>query len=87
MLRVCFTLFALISFVYCDKCSNIEVTSKSFTTQDATIVTNIAYISEFGVTCGSGSISHLYADLDGVILPVLVTGSNKYQVCYFKFKR
>lgn len=74
------TVFALISAVICSSCTNPEVTSKSFTTQDATIVSNIAYISEFTVKCDSGDIGSIYAELDGNVVPVSIVGPNRYQV-------
>lgn len=64
-------------------CSSPQVTSKSFTTQDATIVAHIGFISEFQVKCASGEVSSLYAELeDGSIIPVAIVGSNTYQVSY-----
>jgi len=77
-----FVFLGILSAGYCSSCSNPDVTSKSFTTQDATIVTNIAYISEFSVKCGSGAVSHLYADVEGVIVPVSEIAANKYQVSW-----
>lgn len=74
------TFLAVISSAFSTSCSNVEVISKSFTTQDATIVTNIAYISEFTLKCGSGAVSHLYADVDGILAPVSEVAHNKYQV-------
>ncbi|KAB0801539.1 hypothetical protein PPYR_05893 [Photinus pyralis] len=67
---------------YCDSCKNAEISSKSFTTQDATIVTNIAYISEFSVKCGSGSLSHAYADVEGTVVPVFETAPSTFQVSW-----
>ncbi|KAJ8945610.1 hypothetical protein NQ314_009137 [Rhamnusium bicolor] len=58
-------IFAVLSVGLCSSCSGFEVTSKSFTTQDATIVSNIAFISEFTVKCGSGELESLYVELDG----------------------
>nr|XP_023024242.1 translocon-associated protein subunit delta-like [Leptinotarsa decemlineata] len=74
----------LISFFagLCSSCSNPEVTSTSFTTLDATIVSNIAYISEFTVKCSSGVVGNLYSELDGNISPVSIVGSNQYQVSW-----
>mgnify|MGYP003347284200 CR=1 FL=1 len=68
--------------VYCNSCKNLEVSSQSFTTQDATIVTNIAYISEFTVKCESGSLTHAYADVEGVIVPVFEIAPNTFQVSW-----
>ncbi|XP_076262199.1 translocon-associated protein delta [Rhynchophorus ferrugineus] len=64
-------------------CSNPEVTSKYFTTQDATIVSHIGFISEFSVKCSSGQVSSLYAQLeDGSIIPVAIVGPQTYQVSW-----
>lgn len=75
-----FIFFAIISTVYCSSCNNPTVTSKSFTTQDATIVTNIAYVAEFDLKCDSGAPSSLYADIDGNITPASLVTQNGYQV-------
>lgn len=61
-------------------CSNPDVTSKYYTTKDATVVTNIAYVNEFSVKCKTGSLTNLYADINGNILPVSSIGADKYQV-------
>lgn len=73
-------ILAVLSIGSCSACVNPEVTSKGFTTQDATVVTNIAYVSEFTVKCSSGAITNLYADVAGNVVPVSVIGPNKYQV-------
>ncbi|CAG9760335.1 unnamed protein product [Ceutorhynchus assimilis] len=79
-----FSVLLLVVFVgLISACTNPQVTSKSFTTQDATIVTHIGFISEFEVKCSSGDISSLYAELpDGSIIPAAVVGTNKYQVSW-----
>ncbi|CAG9855212.1 unnamed protein product [Phyllotreta striolata] len=73
---------SLLSCTFCLGCSNPKVTSSSFTTVDATIVTNIAYISEFSVTCESGKAGNLYAEVEGNISPVSIVGNNRYQVSW-----
>lgn len=72
--------FATLSLVSCSSCENPQVTSKTFTTQDATVVANIAYVSEFEVICRTGALTNLYADVEGIIVPVSVIGPNKFQV-------
>lgn len=79
-LLLCGAILAVLFVGYSDSCSNPEVTSKSFTTQDATIVTKIAYISEFNVNCGSGKVTSLYANINGNVVPVSVVAPNTYQV-------
>lgn len=74
-------IFVTISVGYCSSCINPEITSETFTTQDATIVTNIAYVSEFQVKCKTGAATNLYADIEGNIVPVSIVGQGVYQVC------
>lgn len=78
LLAVC--CFASVTFVNCSSCENPQITSKTFTTQDATVVLNIAYVTEFEVQCKSGTLSNLYADIDGAVVPISVIGPNTYQV-------
>lgn len=77
------TLFVIFLAGFSSACTDPKVTSKSFTTQDATIVAHIGFISEFEVICSSGQISSLYAELeDHSIVPVAVIGPNTYQVSW-----
>jgi len=66
----------------CKTCTSPEVTSITFTTQDATIVSNIAFISEFSIKCETGSLSNLYADVEGNVVPVSAVGEDKFQVSW-----
>lgn len=75
----------IISRVRCESCVEPKITSKTYTTQDATVVTNIAYITEFNVECGIGVITNLYADIDGNVQPLSLIGPNSYQVCAYIF--
>ncbi|CAH1955657.1 unnamed protein product [Acanthoscelides obtectus] len=79
---VLFSIF--VSSGFCSSCSNLEVSSTSFTTQDATIVSKIGYISEFTVKCSSGNVGSLYAEVDNNIVPASVVGTNKYQVSWIE---
>lgn len=65
-----------------DSCGKPEVTATSYTTQDATVLTNIAYVAEFSLKC-SNAIKGLplYAEVNGRILPAARTSDdNHYQV-------
>lgn len=73
-------ILSIITSGLCGSCNNPKVTSKSFTTQDATIVTNIAYVSEFEVKCDGGAEPNLYADIDGNLTPVSIVGKHLFQV-------
>ncbi|RZC35843.1 TRAP-delta domain containing protein [Asbolus verrucosus] len=80
-----FLIVACVAFAttaLCESCTNPQITSTSFTTQDATIVTNIAYISDFTLKCGNGEASTLYAEINGNIVPVSIVGENQYQVSW-----
>ncbi|XP_056646878.1 translocon-associated protein subunit delta-like [Diorhabda sublineata] len=74
--------FMAMSCSLCLGCSNPEIISTSFTTLDATIVRNIAYIADFSVKCKSGNIGNLYAAFDRQIGPVSIVGNNRFQVSW-----
>ncbi|XP_017781085.1 PREDICTED: translocon-associated protein subunit delta [Nicrophorus vespilloides] len=76
--------FLFVAFVLgaCSACKSPEVTSTQFTTQDGTIVANIAYITEFSIKCASGVVGNLYASFEGNVVPVSVVGENQYQVSW-----
>jgi hypothetical protein len=47
-------------FFLAASCPNQELVSTAFTTQDATILTNIAYVSQFKLSCnGQAAVSYL----------------------------
>lgn len=49
-----------LNFIAASSCSKPSIQSTSFTTQDATIVTNIAYIAQFKLSCdGEPAVSVL----------------------------
>lgn len=62
-------------------CSKPEVSAQSYTTPDATILTNIGFVAEFTLKCGNGVQNPaLFAELGGKTQPVARIGANKYQV-------
>lgn len=61
-------------------CKNPTVSSTSFTTTDGTIVSQVAYITEFTLKCGDGVAIPLFAEYAGRVSPVAKIGENKYQV-------
>lgn len=65
-------------------CDNPEVTASQYTTQDATVLTNIAYVAEFTLKCSNGIKGlPLYAEVGGKILPAARIGDdNMYQVSW-----
>lgn len=79
-------LSVLLVFVYgiaAETCLNPEVTSNlNYVTGDATILTNVAFTTQFTLKCSNGvnDIS-LYAECEAKSLPaVRLSADNKYQV-------
>lgn len=81
LLLVC-AFVALFSASYALSCTNPSVQATSFTTQDATIVSQIAFISEFTLTCSNkaSETTPLFAEVDGKLTPVVRVGTDKFQV-------
>lgn len=63
-------------------CTDPTVESTSFTTIDATIVSQIAFISEFTLKCSNkaSETTSLFAEFDGKLSPVARVGSDRFQV-------
>lgn len=60
----------IISWVGAESCTKPEVSATSYTTQDATVLTNLAFIVEFTLKCGNGAKGiALHADVNGKTLP------------------
>jgi translocon-associated protein subunit delta len=77
-------LFALVSMsaALSQSCLNPKVEAASFTSLDATVVTQIAYITEFTLKCDNPLPENyaLYAEVEGKSLTAARIGENKYQV-------
>lgn len=77
VLLVC--LFA--ASAYAGSCTSPKATVTSFSTQDATILTQLAHIGEFTLKCGNGAKPNLFAEFPcGKVVPVAQVGDEKYQV-------
>ncbi|XP_058453277.1 translocon-associated protein subunit delta [Malaya genurostris] len=79
------TLIALLASVCsASSCSNPEVKSSFFSTSDATIVSQIAFVTEFTLKCSSSGSEKLplFAEVGGKLAPVVRVGDNKYQVSW-----
>jgi translocon-associated protein subunit delta len=61
-------------------CTNPEVKTTFFSTTDATIVSQIAYVAEFSLKCAGAENIPLFAEVEGKLSPAVRTGDNKYQV-------
>lgn len=76
--------FVTINVIIAETCQKPEVTASAYVTEDATILTNVAFTTQFTLKCSNGvkDIS-LYAECEGKSLPaVRLSADNKYQVNY-----
>lgn len=81
LLFVC-AIAAIISASFALTCTSPSVKATSFTTQDATIVSQIAFIAEFTLKCANkaSETTPLFAEVDGRLSPVSRIGTDKFQV-------
>lgn len=87
LLFVC-ALSAIVSVSFGLSCKSLTANSvKTFTTQDATIVSQIAYIAEFELICdGPDQSAPIFAEFDGQLSPVSRTAANQFQVSLFRIE-
>ena len=78
---LCITL-VVASGVYAETCQKPEVSATSYVTEDATILTAVAFTTQFTLKCSNGAKDiSLYAEVEGKALPaVRLSADNKYQV-------
>ncbi|RZF38606.1 hypothetical protein LSTR_LSTR004434 [Laodelphax striatellus] len=76
------------STVLSSSCTKPEVSAISYTTQDATVLTKIAFVAEFSLKCENKAKNiPLYAEVNGKTLPAVQkfsgpTVDNEYQVSW-----
>nr|BAN21296.1 translocon-associated protein, delta subunit [Riptortus pedestris] len=64
-------------------CTNPTVSVSSFTTEDGTVITNVAYVSEFTLKCANGATEvPLYAEVNGKTFPVVHVTKDSYQISW-----
>ncbi|KXJ69452.1 hypothetical protein RP20_CCG027023 [Aedes albopictus] len=65
-------------------CTSPEVKSSFFSTSDATIVSQIAFVTEFSLKCSNAGAEKLplFAEVGGKLAPVVRVGDGKYQVSF-----
>ncbi|KAK4010662.1 translocon-associated protein subunit delta [Daphnia magna] len=85
-LLIAFSLAVCLSAVSASSCSNPKLSSTSFTTLDGTILTNIAYVSQFKLSCdGEPADIPLYAEVGGKPLSVVKSKeTNEYVVSWLE---
>ncbi|PBC26380.1 translocon-associated protein subunit delta [Apis cerana] len=83
---ILFTLLIIcgISEIFGETCQKPEVIASAYITEDATILTNIAFTTQFVLKCSNGIKGiTLYAEVDGKSLPAArLSSDNKYQVSW-----
>ncbi|XP_047039409.1 translocon-associated protein subunit delta [Helicoverpa armigera] len=82
--KYAFCLLAIASVALGQGCTNPQVEASSFTSLDATVVTQIAYITEFTLKCDNPLPENyaLYAEVEGKPLTAARVGENRYQVSW-----
>jgi len=67
-----------------ETCQNPEVSASAYVTEDATILMNVAFTTQFTLKCSNGAKDiSLYAEVEGKALPaVRLSADNKYQVSW-----
>merc|ERR1711931_424717 len=73
----------LLAVAYGNVCENPTVDSVAYTTTDGTLVSKIAFLSDFTVSCSNGAKDlSLYADTGANIISVARAGALNYQVSW-----
>ncbi|XP_067632386.1 translocon-associated protein subunit delta [Eurosta solidaginis] len=81
---VCILCF-FIGTVFATSCTSPKVKVTSFSTQDATILTQVAHIAEFSLKCENSVELNLFAEFPcGKIVPVAKISDGQYQVSWTK---
>lgn len=73
-----------ISGILGETCQKPEVVASGYVTEDATILTNVAFTTQFVLKCSNGVKGiTLYAEVEGKSLPAArLSSDNKYQVIH-----
>ncbi|XP_049784647.1 translocon-associated protein subunit delta [Schistocerca cancellata] len=66
-----------------ESCTKPEVSASAYTTPDATVLVNVAFVAEFTLKCSNGAKGiPLYAEINGRTVPAARIGDDKYQVSW-----
>lgn len=68
--------------VSADQCVGPKVSSNSYTTQDAFILREIAYVTNFQIECTTGKATNLYALIGNAVTPVAQVASGMYEISW-----
>lgn len=70
------------SMLKADQCLGPQVISNSYTTQEAFILREIAYVTNFQINCISGEATNLYALIGNAITPVAQVAAGMYEISW-----
>uniref|UniRef100_A0A1A9WQL3 Translocon-associated protein subunit delta n=1 Tax=Glossina brevipalpis TaxID=37001 RepID=A0A1A9WQL3_9MUSC len=77
--------FCVINAAQASSCNNPKLTVTSFSTEDATILTQLAHIGEFSLKCSNEIKPNLFAEFPcGKVVPVACVAENQYQVSWIE---
>ncbi|XP_058791617.1 translocon-associated protein subunit delta [Phymastichus coffea] len=81
---ITFFLAITASSVLAETCLKPEVQASAYVTEDATVLTQVAFTTQFTLKCANGAKGiSLYAEVDGKSLPaVRLSADNKYQISW-----
>lgn len=75
---------SVLGFAAATSCTNPQVQTNFYSTSDATIVSQIGFVTEFTLKCSNAGAEKLplFAEVVGKLAPVVRLGENKYQVSW-----
>merc|ERR1712117_226783 len=79
------TTLSILGLAQGEKCQNPKVQASSYTPSDAQVLTHIAFVAEFSLSCSNGASNvALYADLNGALVPVVRSqdAGGRYQISW-----
>lgn len=74
--------FSTVQIILADQCVDPQVSTNSYTTQDAFILREIAYVTSFNVKCKTGDPANLYALIGNAVSPVAQVASGTYEISW-----
>merc|ERR1711884_228006 len=80
-----FTTLSILGLAQGEKCQNPKVQASSYTPSAAQVLTHIAFVAEFSLSCSNGASNvALYADLNGALVPVVRSqdAGGRYQISW-----
>lgn len=71
-----------ISILRAEQCVAPKVSANSYTTQDAFILREIAYVANFQIECRTGEATNVYALIGNAVTPVAKVASGMYEISW-----